>query len=90
MKTKKICLEYEMREYQSQKDGQHHIEIYEDEKIISEYVWNGDFWENEKNLFPTVDDIVIFHICGDIDEFEIRRNNAYGVEYTYYTLFDDL
>jgi hypothetical protein len=37
-------------------------------------------------IFYNRDEILDFHISGDMDEYEIVEQNAYGVKYTVYEL----
>ncbi len=81
-------MNYETREYQSQKDNQHHIDVYENGKIKNSYVWDGQVWIEEQTgiVEDNVQDIIEKNVRGDLDEYEITEQNAYGVKYNYYTL----
>ena len=37
-------MKYEIREYESQKDRHHHLDIYRDEKLQNTYVYDGEMW----------------------------------------------
>ncbi len=84
-------MNYETREFQSQKDNQHHVDIYGgDGKLKNSYIWDGQVWIEEQTgiVEDNVQDIIEKNVRGDLDEYEIREQNAYGVKYTYYTLYD--
>jgi len=84
---------YEIREFQSAIDNLRHIDIYADEKLENSFFFDGNVWIEESTqkgtLGETVQDIIEQNVYGDLDDYEITENDAYGVEYTYYTLKDD-
>jgi hypothetical protein len=82
---------YEIREYQSMKDTQHHLDIYENEILKSSFLCLENGYENietgeiEKGTF---NDLMEKEIYGDLDEYEISEQNLYSVKSTFYILYE--